>query len=63
METGSLGIMTSVEGYVMVGFNGVGRWFKSWLVSVFRRRSTFSLSDESIFRMASKWIFRSPRRV
>jgi len=63
METGSSDVMTSVEGYAMVGFNGVGRWFKSWSALVFRRRSTFSLSDELIFHMASEWIFRSPRRV
>ena len=63
MEIGSSGVMISVKGYVTVSFNGVGRWFKSWSASVFRRRSMFSLSDESIFCMASEWIFRSPRRV
>jgi len=63
IEIGSSSVMTSVEGYVMVGLNGAERWFKSWLASVFRRRSTFSLSDESIFLMASEWIFHSPRRV
>jgi len=63
MEIGSSGVMTSFEGYVMVGFNGVRRWFKSWSASVFRRRSMFSLSKESIFLMASEWIFHSPRRV
>ena len=63
METGSSGGMMSVEGYAVIGFIGVGRWFKSWSASVLRRRSTFSFSDESIFRMASEWIFRSPKRV
>ena len=63
METSSSGVMTSFEGYATVGFNGVGRWFKSWSALVFRRRSTFSLSEESILFMASEWIFRSPRRV
>jgi len=63
METGSSGVTTSFEGYAIVGFNGVGRWFKSWLALVFRRRSMFSLNEESIFLMASEWIFHSPKRV